>query len=71
MNLGKYIENLKNDLENGGVADDSVAVLCYITAANRAKEVIQAGGPEKETAQSFLDLCMQSGCEGLRTVVAL
>ncbi len=72
MNLTRCLENLKHDVSNGGIDEDSFAVVCYITMANAASRLLKSGAAdqrETDCATEYLALCRRSGSDSLRYVV--
>ena len=72
MNLTQCLENLKHDIRNGGIEEDSFAAVCYITMANEASRLLKSGvADQRETdrATEYLALCRRSGSDSLRYVV--
>lgn len=73
MDLKEFVKNFKNDLEkNGGVVDDSVAVIHYIAAANKAQKIIRSSGStaDEADAQEYLRLCRESNNPAFISVAA-
>ena len=70
MDLRRCLENLKYDLDNGGVEEDSFAMNCYITMANEACRIIKGGASQREIdgAVEYLDLCRNSGVDSLMCI---
>jgi hypothetical protein len=63
------LENLKYDVSNGGLEDDTFAMNCYITMAKKARRLLRSGTPDQqaaENAKEFLALCCEHGSGGLR-----
>ena len=72
MNLGQCLENLRHDISNGGLEDDTFAMNCYITMANEARRLLGSDVPdqrEADYAREYLALCGNSGSASLRCVV--
>lgn len=67
MDLAKGIDNLRSDLDNGGIKEDSSAIIMYIALANQAKKVLKFS-PGDATAEEFLNLCQESGSPSLKLV---
>jgi len=78
MNAKLLTKNLKDDIGNGGVKDDTHAANCYIIAATAARRILnddaESGFVDDEeashNAKEYLVLCDQSRCAGLMSVVA-
>jgi len=73
MDLRQYLENLKYDLGNGGLEEDSFAVVCYITMVNKAHRMLSSNTLDKQAiddAKKYLTLCHESGCDSLRYVAS-
>ncbi len=71
MDLRQCLENLKYDIGNGGVDDDTFATTCYITMANKAHRLLESGASDQRTAndaKEYLTLCCSSESAGLRCV---
>ncbi len=43
MDLKQCLENLKHDVNDGGIEDDTFATLCYVTMANEARRILSSG----------------------------
>lgn len=73
MNLSKCMENLKADLGNGGIAEDSFAAICYVTMANTACRMLNNGSTQKEIddAKAYISLCHTSGVDSLVNVTEI
>ena len=73
MDLKKCLDNLRHDLNNGGVEDDSFAMNCYVTIANEAHRLIECDTSDERTrkvANEYLAMCRSSGSDILRYVAA-
>jgi hypothetical protein len=71
MTLGQCLENLKHDVSNGGLEDDTFGMICYIAMANEAQRLLRSGAldqPALDDAREYLTLCRNSGSDGLRCV---
>lgn len=71
MNLRQCLENLKNDINNGGPEDDTFPVNCYIVMVHEVHRKLRQGiGDQQEvdTANEYLNLCSRSRSDGLRAV---
>ena len=71
MILRKCLENLKSDINNGGLEDDTFAMICYITMANEARRLLKndmSDQQKTEDAKEYLTLCCRSGTDSLRFV---
>lgn len=71
MDLRKCMENLRYDMANGGLEEDSFAMNCYITMAIRACRILKNGASQEEMddAREYLALCISSGIDSLKCVV--
>lgn len=72
MDLGQCLENLKYDVSNGGLEDDTFAMICYITMANKARRLLRSNTSdqrEADYAREYLALCCNSGSDSLRCVL--
>jgi|GEM_PF-2741096 len=72
MDLGQCLENLKHDISNGGLEDDTFAMNCYITMANKALRLLGSDVSdqrEADHAREYLALCGNSGSDSLRCIV--
>jgi hypothetical protein len=72
MDLEQGLANLRNDISNSGVEDDTFATICYITIANQAIRLLESRPPDQrdaDTANEFLMLCSRSGNDSLRYLV--
>ena len=72
MDLGKCLENLRVDLNNGGVVEDSFAAICYVTMANTACRILTNGATQKEInkAKEYITLCHTSGVGSLMSITS-
>lgn len=71
MNLKQCLENLKYDTGNGGVEEDSFAMICYITMANKARRLLRDSALDQramDDAKEYLALCCRSDSDSLRCV---
>jgi hypothetical protein len=70
MDLERCLKNLKADVNNGGVKEDTFAVTCYITVANMARRMLGNGANQQEAefAREYLALCRRSGSDILRYI---
>lgn len=71
MDLKQCIENLKYDINNSGVEDDTFPMICYITMAHRAHRILRAGKASQEDmnqAREFLSLCKYSQSDSLKLI---
>jgi len=71
MHLGQCLENLKHDINNGGLEDDTFAMNCYITMANKARRLLRIGTSDRQEAgdaKEYLAVCCNSGSDSLRCV---
>ncbi len=71
MNLTQCLENLKHDVSNGGIAEGSFAVNCYITMANKAHRLLKNGARDQQEAnyaREYLALCHNSGSDVLKCI---
>ena len=73
MDIGKCLENLKYDLNNGGVVEDSFAAICYVTMANTACRILEKGATQKDIdeAKAYIDLCHSSGVGSLMNITGI
>jgi hypothetical protein len=73
MDIGKCLENLKADLSNGGVVEDTFAAICYVTMANTACRILAEGATQKEfnKAREYIALCNTSGVGSLMSVTGV
>lgn len=71
MDLKVCLENLKSDLSNGGVEEDSFAMNCYVIMANEAVRIVKNGGPIEmlDIASEYIALCRNSGIGSLQFIV--
>jgi len=72
MDLGQCLENLKYDVSNGGLEDDTFPMICYITMANEARRLLGSDVSDQREAnyaREYLALCGNSGSASLRCVV--
>ena len=68
MILRQCLENLKSDINNGGLEDDTFAMVCYITMANEARRLLKndvLDQQKTEDAKEYLALCCRSGNDSL------
>ena len=73
MDLRLCLENLKHDVNNGGLEDDTFAMVCYITMANEARRVLESKTLDQQTAEEateYLAICCNSGSDALRCIAA-
>ena len=72
MDLKQCMENLKQDVNNGGIEDDSFAVNFYITMANEARRILNSGSSDQKVAdaRAYLSICCSSGGDSLRYIAA-
>ena len=71
MDLKHCLSNLKRDLDNGGISDDTFATTCYVTMANKAHQVLKSDESDRLTradASEYLSMCRQSGSDSLRYI---
>ena len=70
MELKQCLENLRHDVSNGGVEDDTFATLCYVTMANEARRIVSDGSSTQEVADAkeYLTLCCGSDSDSLRYI---
>ena len=71
MNPEKCMENLRHDVNNGGIEEDSFSVICYIAMANKAIRSLRdkvEDGTEAKFATDFLALCRESGSDALKYI---
>ena len=71
MDLKKCLDNLKYDLSNGGIQDETFAMNCYVTMANKACKLLKNGASDEQmraTAGEYLATCSDSGSDTLRCV---
>jgi hypothetical protein len=71
MDLEKCLENLKHDVNNGGLEDDSFAMNCYVTMANKARRMVKNGSSDpksKVSAEEYLTICCKSGNDILKYI---
>ena len=71
MNLRQCLDNLKHDVNNGGVEDDTFAMICYVTMANKARRILENGNLDQQTmadAREYLALCCSSDSSSLRCI---
>ena len=69
MDLRQCLENLKHDINNGGIEDDSFPTVCYVTMANAARRLLETSKPdqqEADNAREYLSLCRKAGSDSLR-----
>jgi hypothetical protein len=69
MNLGQCLRNLRHDIGNGGLEEDTFAMNCYITMANRARRLLKSNASDQREATEYLALCSNSGSDSLRCIV--
>ena len=72
MDLKQCMENLKQDVNNGGIVDDSIAANFYITMANEARRILNSGLSDQKAAdaRAYLSICCSSGSDSLRYIAA-
>ena len=71
MNLSQCLEDLKYDIRNDGIADDTFAMICYMTMANKARRLLRSSASNQQevnVAREYLTMCRNSGSDGLRCV---
>ena len=71
MDLRQCLDNLKRDLDNGGIKDDTFATVCYMTMANEARRLLKGDALDQQTrddANEYLSMCSSSGSDSLRYV---
>ncbi len=71
MDLRQCLDNLKHDLGNGGIKDDTFPVVCYVTMANKAKRLLKSDTLDQQArndASEFLSVCSKSGSDSLRYI---
>ena len=70
MDLKQCMENLKHDVDNGGVDDNSFAMNCYVTMANEARRILGNGSSAQKAADAkeYLTTCSNCGSDSLRYV---
>ena len=71
MDLRHCLNNLKSDLDNGGISDDTFATTCYVTMANKAHQLLKSDESDQLTradANEYLSMCRQSGSDSLRYI---
>ncbi len=71
MDLRQCLENLKHDVDNGGLVDDTFPVTCYITMAHEARRLLKNGELDQKAAadaKEYLTVCCESGSDGLKCV---
>lgn len=69
MNLGQCLKNLRHDIGNGGLEDDTSAMIWYITMANEARRLLKSNASDQREAREYLALCNNSGSDSLRCIV--
>lgn len=71
MNIRVCLENLKYDLSNGGIEEDSFAMNCYITMAHEACRILKSAASRRDIddAKEYIALCKDSGIGSLRCVI--
>ena len=68
MDLKQCLNNLKYDLGNGGIRDETFAMNCYVTMANKAHRLLKSDTSDQEAqalAEEYLSLCANSGNDAL------
>ena len=73
MNIKQCLENLRYDIGNGGIKEDTFAVTCYITMANKAHRLLENGATDQQEAnyaKEYLALCRNSGSDVLKCISA-
>ena len=71
MNLRQCLSNLKHDLDNGGIKDDTFATVCYMTMANKARRLLENDTLDQQTrdnANEYLSMCSRAGSDSLRYI---
>ena len=71
MHLKQCLVNLKHDVGNGGVEEDTFAAICYVTTANKARKLLAnntLSQQSMEDAREFLTVCLNSGSDTLRYI---
>ena len=70
MDLKQCLENLKHDVNDGGIEDDTFATLCYVTMANEARRILSNGSSTQEVADAkeYLTICCSSDSDSLRYI---
>jgi len=73
MELRRCLDNLKHDVSNGGLVDDTFPVVCYVTMANKALRILHspAAQQDKAAAEEYLTLCRDSGTASLRSIATV
>ena len=69
MDLKQCLKNLKHDVNNGGLTEDTSAVIWYIGMANNARRLLKSRTSDQQTAEDakeYLTLCCSSGSDSLR-----
>ena len=72
MDLKQCLENLKHDINNGGLEEDTFAIICYITKAKEAIRMLRSDTLDQRDAscaREYLALCRNSGSDSLRCVI--
>lgn len=71
MDLRQCLKNLKHDINNGGIEDDSFPIVCYVTMANSAHRILRSSAPDQQEAndaREYLSLCCRAGSDSLKYV---
>ncbi len=71
MNLRQCLSNMKSDMSNGGIRDDTFPVVCYMTMANKARQLLKEDTLDQQTrnnANEYLSMCRRSGSDSLKYV---
>ena len=71
MKLKQCLENLKRDINDGVIEDDTFATICYITMANEARRLLASELVNQQAAndaREYLATCCGSGNDTLRFV---
>ena len=69
MDLKQCLKNLKHDVNNGGLTEDTSPAIWYIGGANEARRLLSNGTSDQqaaEDAKEYLALCCSSGSDSLR-----
>jgi hypothetical protein len=73
MTLSQCLKELKHDINNGGLEDDTFAMNCYVTMANKARRLLENGTSDKQAAdvaREYLAVCFDSSSDTLRYIAA-
>ncbi len=71
MDLRQCLDNLRHDLSNGGVKEDTFAMICYVTMANKAHQLLKNNASSqkaRDDAGEYLAVCSSSGSNILRCI---